>query len=445
MSTKSPARKKHQVSIICRTLGRPELQQALQSIASQDYPNIEIVLVDAAGHNSLDSAAAGERALQLVTTGAALSRSQAANAGLDAAHGKYIQFLDDDDWIASNHISQLVKTVEDSQNIAAAYSSVQKTNASGDILGYVFEEDFDPILLMRDNYIPIHAILFDSALLEHGCRFDETFDIYEDWDFWLQLSQHTNFQHIDSITAYYREGGDSDTAVENVRLRYQANNILGKSRSAIFEKWLPKWTGKQMNALIGQLDQSVLLCEQDAQVHSTLRKNAELQHEIEKRDININEISLEKKELTLRADGLSLEKDDLATRVNELSLMKGQLELRVNEISLEKEELTLKADNLALEKEDLASRVNELSLKKEQLDLRVNELSLKKGQLELKILNTLSQLEQLQLHSEQQSRHVNTLEQSLNAIYNSTSWKLMGPVRRIGRALWAKKNSNDDS
>lgn len=355
MSTDSPAEEKHLVSIICRTLGRPELQQALQSIARQDYPTIEIVLVDAAGKNSLDHSSAGDRPLQIVTTGARLSRSQAANAGLKAAQGKYIQFLDDDDWIAPEHVSQLVNVLENNEELAASYSSTQKTDSTGTSLGYVFQEDFDPILLMRDNYIPIHAVLFESALLETGCRFDEAFDIYEDWDFWLQLSQHTHFHHIDSITAFYREGGDSDTAVEDVRLRYQADNDLGEGRAAIFEKWLPKWTGEKVNALIGQLDQSVLVCEQDARIHDELKKNSALQHEIEKRDIQINELKLQ-------------------------------------------------------------------------------------------VQDTASQLAQLQSHSQQQSQHVSELEQRLNAIYDSRSWKLMGPVRRVGRALTTDKGSdNNDS
>lgn len=353
MSTDSPAENTPRVSIICRTLGRPELQQALQSIASQDYPHIEIILVDAAGKDSLNTAAAGERPLVSVSSGAALSRSRAANAGLDAAQGKFIQFLDDDDWIASNHISQLVAALEGDTEFAAAYSSTQKTNATGDSLGYVFQEDFDEILLMRDNYIPIHAILFDSALLQHGCRFDEAFDIYEDWDFWLQLSEHTRFQHIDAITAFYREGGDSDTAVDDVRLRYRADNKLGKGRAAIFEKWLPKWTGEKVNALIGQLDQSVLLCEQNEQIHAELKRNAELQHEIETRDIRVNELAL-------------------------------------------------------------------------------------------RLQDTTSQLTQLQLHSEHQSQHIRELEERLNTIYSSTSWKLMGPVRRVGRALKADNDSGSD-
>ena len=389
MSIEGPAENKNQVSIICRTLGRPELQQALRSIASQDYPNIEIVLVDAAGDDSLDSTAAGDRPLKLVTTGAALSRAQAANAGLKAAQGKYIQFLDDDDWIDPNHVSQLVSVLERSDETAAAYSSTQKTNAAGDSLDYVFREDFDPTLLMRDNYIPIHAILFDSSLLENDCSFDETFDIYEDWDFWLQLSQHTNFQHIDSITAYYREGGDSDTAVEDVRLRYQSDNILGKARAAIFDKWLPKWTGEKVNSLIGQLDQSVLLCELDAQIHSELKRNAELQHEIEKRDTKINELDLQ----ILNS----------------------------------------------------ASQLEQLQLHSERQSQHISELELQRNELDLQILNSVSQLEQLHLHSERQSQHISELELRLNTIYDSASWKLMGPVRRVGRTLTADKNSDRDS
>ena len=37
------------VSILCRSMNRPELGQALRSVEQQTYPHIEIVLVDASG------------------------------------------------------------------------------------------------------------------------------------------------------------------------------------------------------------------------------------------------------------------------------------------------------------------------------------------------------------------------------------------------------------
>ena len=383
MSTEGPAENHNQVSIICRTLGRAELQQALQSIAAQSYSNIEIVLVDAAGSSSLDFAGAtGDRPVELVTTGKPLSRSQAANAGLDAAHGKYIQFLDDDDWIAPDHISQLLATLEGRNEFGAVYSSTQKTDAAGGSLDYVFREDFDPILLMRDNYIPIHAILFDSALLHKGCRFDEAFDIYEDWDFWIQLSQHTSFKHVDVITAFYREGGDSDTAVADVSLRYQADNDLGKARAAIFEKWLPQWTGEKVNALIGQLDQSALLMEQDAQIHAELKRNAELQHEVNKRGMQINELDQQIAESRSQLDQLQTHSEQQAQHISQ----------QTKHISQQTKHISQQTKHVA-----------------------------------------------------QQTKHVAELERRLNAIYDSTSWKLMGPVRRMGRALSTDKLSDADS
>lgn len=352
-TTESPAESSPLVSIICRTMGRAELQQALRSIAAQDYPSIEIVIVDAKGNNALDyDADAGDRPVQLVNKGSALGRSMAANAGLDAANGSYILFLDDDDWIATAHISGLVNVLQHNKEFSAAYSNTQTTNADGESLDYVFEEDYDPILLMRDNFMPIHSVLFQKILLDKGCRFDESFDIYEDWDFWLQLSEHTDFYHSDAITAFYREGGDSETAAEDVSLRYQPDHALGKGRAAIFNKWLPKWTGSQVNALIGHLDQSVRLVEQDAQIHAELQRNAELQHGIETRDLQLEQLKLE-----------------------------------------------------------LSASVTEL--------------------------------EQLQKHSELQARHIADLEQCLNSIYASPSWKLMGPARRLVRAFSSDKSGSD--
>lgn len=246
------------VSIICRSTGRAELQQALDSVAGQNYPALELVLVDALGSGleAPPEIRSGIDKLQIVNRGQAMSRPVAANAGLDAASGQLLMFLDEDDWIANDHVANLVACLQANPDVQAAYSSTRKTDARGQELETVFREAYQPLLLMRDNYIPIHAMVFSAELIAKGCRFDEAFDIYEDWDFWLQLNQHTAFIHVDQITAFYRQGGGSDTATEDTANRYRQGHPLCEARARLFDKWLPQWQGQQVNALIGDMDKS---------------------------------------------------------------------------------------------------------------------------------------------------------------------------------------------
>ena len=269
------------VAIICRTIGRAELEKTLNSISKQTHPNVELVLVDASSKGLPAIASSFEEInLKFVTAENPLTRPQAANAGLDAASGDFLMLLDDDDWIADDHLEGLVKFSANHQNAKAVYSSTQKTTHQGEPMEVFFSRAFDPVLLMHDNYIPIHSMLFHKSLLDHGCRFDEGFDIFEDWDFWLQLSQHTNFKHLDKITAFYREGGDSQTSAKDSHSRYDNSGLVGKGRSALFSKWLERWNGSQMNQVLGDMDQSSLIEATTIALTTQQEINHEQQHQV---------------------------------------------------------------------------------------------------------------------------------------------------------------------
>lgn len=244
------------VSVICRTIGRSELEQAVNSVAAQTYLPIELVVVDAA-NSGMDSVPGeiGQLSLKIVNTGTALPRADAANTGMEAASGHYFMFLDDDDWIAPEHIAGLMDALQSDTSVRAAYSNTQRTDPDGNNPGYVFEQDYDPIMLLRDNYVPIHAMLFERSLFDEGCRFDNRFDIFEDWDFWIQISQLTPFRHIHQVTAFYRGGGDSETSADDVNVRYDNDSVMGKARIKVFNKWLGKWTGEQVNSMLASLDE----------------------------------------------------------------------------------------------------------------------------------------------------------------------------------------------
>ncbi len=219
------------VSVIIRSMDRPTLLKALDSIALQTYSNIEVVVVNAKGidHHKMDEWC-GRFPLSLISNAESLARSRAANVGLEAAKGKYLIFLDDDDWLHPQHIARLVDKLQEHPEAILAYAGVECLRGEPAQRTHVFDAAFSRARLFTENYIPIHAALFAYRAWEQGCRFDESFDLHEDWDFWLQLLQLGEFVHCPGVSASYRID-DMGSGIWKNQQRIQA------SVQRILEKW----------------------------------------------------------------------------------------------------------------------------------------------------------------------------------------------------------------
>lgn len=221
------------VSIIVRSMDRATLDDALNSIALQTYPNIEVVLVNAKGqrHRAMGEWC-GRFPLRIVNAGGgALSRSAAANAGLAAARGQWICFLDDDDLLIADHVTKLASVLAE-EKTRVVYSGVIAETQDQQIL---FDEEWSLQRLLGGNFIPLHAVLFDRSLLDAGCRFDESLECLEDWDFWLQLAQHSTFMHVPGVSAIYRMYlGESGLS------KHFSESLHKETRARLYTKWLPR-------------------------------------------------------------------------------------------------------------------------------------------------------------------------------------------------------------
>ena len=116
------------VSIIVPVYKTKEyLDQCVQSLCSQSYANLEIILVDDGSPDecpvlcdTLASQDARVRVIHKENEGAAFARK----AGLDAASGQYVLFLDGDDWLDFDTVSMCVEVA-------------QRDNADCVLFGYI--------------------------------------------------------------------------------------------------------------------------------------------------------------------------------------------------------------------------------------------------------------------------------------------------------------------
>ena len=182
------------VSVIVRSMARPTLGTALASLADQRGP-IEVLVVAAAGptHPELDDRC-GTHALRLVRTESPLSRSAAANAGLDAARGHWITFLDDDDRFEPGHVDALVAAARAAPEAHVITSYAKAVHGDGETV--LVGQPFSLAQLYERNFIHLSAALVARTPVASGARFDESLDVLEDWDFMLQLAQRATFHFV---------------------------------------------------------------------------------------------------------------------------------------------------------------------------------------------------------------------------------------------------------
>jgi len=232
------------VSVIIRSMDRPTLSTALDSVALQTYPNIEVILVNSKGEtHQLLEPWCGRFPLSIVGGNQPLNRSKAANAGLKAARGELLIFLDDDDWFLPHHIARLKMELDHFEHLVAAYSAVSCVDESGQEIK-CFAEHFNSIKLRIDNYIPINAVLFKRWVIDQGSYFDEALEVCEDWDFWLQLIEEGDFHFVDKVGAVYRIEQVNGSKI------WRDADLTRAVITSIYLKWMPRWNGETLWALM---------------------------------------------------------------------------------------------------------------------------------------------------------------------------------------------------
>ena len=239
------------VSVVVRTKDRPSLlRQALESLAEGTYRRVEVVLVNDGGAPP-EVPESYPFPVRRVDFPDNRGRAAAANAGVAAAGGEWIAFLDDDDLAAPEHLAALTAAAAGA-GVRAVYGDAAVVTlelAVDDEPGapggwreverrLPYSRDFDPDLLLVDNYVPFNTVLVERALVaevaaEAGAGegpFDPALPIFEDWDFLLRLARRAPLHHVRRATCEYRHFRGAGHHALGERPRERADFLAVKAR-----------------------------------------------------------------------------------------------------------------------------------------------------------------------------------------------------------------------
>ena len=211
------------VSVVIPTHDRPEwLARAVTSALRQTLTDVEIIVVNDGGA-SVDGLLAGldpQGRVHSLRLARNRERSNARNAGLSLARGRYVAYLDDDDWWDEDHLRPLVEKLEETGAIGI-YSDARTVieELRGDRYEAVQQEDlrlpdFNRSSLLVGNFIPTPCLVHRRDALATAGVFDPSLSTHEDWDLWIRLTANESFHHAPQTTANisWRNDGSSTTS-----------------------------------------------------------------------------------------------------------------------------------------------------------------------------------------------------------------------------------------
>ncbi|MFP5288660.1 MAG: PIG-L family deacetylase, partial [Thermoanaerobaculia bacterium] len=234
----SEVREGPKVSVIVRTRDRPDLlAEALASLAEGQYRRAEVVLVNDGGD---PPSLPADYPLPVVRIDLEQNRGRAgaAEAGIAAATGDFVAFLDDDDLAAPEHLATLAGMVQ-APGVRVAYTDAAVAIYELDDQAgrwvcrerrLPYSRDFDPDVLLVDNYIPFNTLLIDRRLFAEAGPFDPGLPFFEDWDYLIRLSALTAFHHARQVTCEYRHFRGGGHHVFGERPRERGDFLAVKAR-----------------------------------------------------------------------------------------------------------------------------------------------------------------------------------------------------------------------
>ena len=192
--------------------------ETIDSVIAQTYPHIELIVVD---DGSQDDTIAVIRAKlgggdfrhswQLIDMGCNRGPSAARNAGLRAAAGTWVQFLDSDDLLAPEKLAlEMASCVQAAPDMSAVYSPFRQCYVqAGQITweGPLVDPDIvgrPPLLHLIAGFRPLLAAgLIRRSALQQAGGFDESLRFWECEEMSFRLAKIGRFERVRSPVPLY--------------------------------------------------------------------------------------------------------------------------------------------------------------------------------------------------------------------------------------------------
>ena len=199
--------------------------QTIQSVLSQNYPNMEYIIVDGdSTDNTKQILGHYADKISICVSEPDTGQSDAINKGFRLARGEIVAWINSDDYYYPDALQHAVEIFQTDEALDVLYGDCVYVDEEGQFLRYFTEvSEFDQEKLLNvSNFIMQPATFFRRRALDRVDFLREELNFTMDWDLWCRLAREgCKFKYERRLFAVNREYALAKTSTGKLSRWYE--------------------------------------------------------------------------------------------------------------------------------------------------------------------------------------------------------------------------------
>lgn len=244
------------VSCIMSTYNRYEyLGESVRSILDQTYINIELIVVleKCENQSKIEKLLKGikDKRIVVICNTERLGFAASLNVGIEAAQGKYIARMDDDDISLPTRFEKQVEYMESHPEVGICGTNAKFFGNETAVIGVETDpEVLKVITLYRTPFIHPTIMMRKDLIDKYNLRYDPSY-FTEDYELWSRAIQYFPIANIDEILLNYRASnnnltsGNNETKIHASHKKIMANQLNNYLKMVVTDNELETLQGRK--------------------------------------------------------------------------------------------------------------------------------------------------------------------------------------------------------
>ena len=207
--------------------------KTIESVLAQTYQNWEMLIMnDVSTDNSLAIVslyAKKDERIKIVNTEKNVGVVKGRNFLIDLASGKYIAFLDADDYWHNEKLEKQIKFMKEKNASISCTEYTRVKENEEKINDVIIKEEISYNDMLKNNYLGCLTVIYDAKKI--GKRYFKELEKNEDYVLWLEIVKDVNTIYgLKENLAYYRvlDNSRSSNKVKTAKVRWEIYRKIEK-------------------------------------------------------------------------------------------------------------------------------------------------------------------------------------------------------------------------